>query len=203
MVIGGTSRDKLKVGMIPRSQGYQDRGSRSGSAGGFRHGGRFRRGRRLSRREAEAGTKFGVDGGCGGGVLPKELSSVFTGLADALAPKTKPGSALFENALYCSPVEKIAFPRDAFAIHQIDFGFTEGRCKLVLYDLDLSAVAPDFIPVLDGGSTAYLHPHARIKLEGAASGSGFGIPEHDPDLFPDLADKYHASLCSVYRTGEF
>jgi hypothetical protein len=67
------------------------------------------------------------------------------------------------------------------------------NATLRTYDLDLGAGADDQVAFFDGGNAAYVHTYRGVELEGAASGGGFWISEHDADFFANLIDKNETS----------
>src|SRR5262245_55525550 len=69
-------------------------------------------------------------------ILAQELLRVFTALTETLAGVRKPRAALFDDALVDREVEEIAGFGNPFAVHDVELGFPEGRCDLVLHHLD-------------------------------------------------------------------
>src|SRR5207248_9009502 len=119
-------------------------------------------------------------------IVFQELFGVLTALANALALVAEPGAGFLHDIVDSGEVEHVAFARDAFAVHDVEFGLAEGRGGLVLHDLYFGARADDRVAIFDGGDAANIHAHGGIKLERSAAGSGLGIAEHHADLFPDL-----------------
>src|ERR1035437_9655548 len=116
-------------------------------------------------------------------------AGVFAALADALAGVAVPCAGLLDDVVDHGQVEDVALAADALAVDDVELRLAEGRGHLVFDDLDLGAVAGDDVAVLDGGDAADVHAHRGIELEGATSGGGFRVAEHDADLFADLINE--------------
>ena len=128
------------------------------------------------------------------GVVFQELARVFPALAQAFTLEREPCAALIDDVLFDSEIEQVAFARDTFAIHDVEFGFAERRSNLVLHDLHLRAAADDFVSIFDRGDPPHIGANRSVELQGAAAGGRFRIAEHDADLFADLVDEDHARL---------
>src|SRR5580692_250725 len=122
-------------------------------------------------------------------VLFEEAARVFAALPDALARVAIPGTRFFHDVVGHRQVQHVAFAADAFAIKNVEFSFAERRSHLVLHDLDLGARADDGVAFFHGGDAADIDAHGRIELQSAAAGRGFGVTEHDTDLFANLVDE--------------
>src|SRR6185437_847560 len=122
----------------------------------------------------------------------QELLRILASLANPLTFIAEPGSGFLHHTLVHSQVQQVSFAGDAFSVHDVKFGLSEGRSRFVLYNLDFSPRAYHQIGVFDGGNAADIHADGRIKLERPATSGGFRVAEHDPDLFPDLIDKDQA-----------
>src|SRR5262249_7455309 len=91
--------------------------------------------------QAELRANGAVDFGRHVLVLLQERARGFAALPEALAGEAVPRSRLFDDTVFCTEVQKVAFSRDTFAIEDVDFGFTERRRDFVLHDLDPGAAA--------------------------------------------------------------
>src|SRR3546814_16998217 len=63
-------------------------------------------------------------------------------------------------------------------------------------------VPADFIRVLDLADATDIEPQGRIELQRVATCGGFGISEHDSDLFTKLVDEKTASTGFASGGGE-
>src|SRR5256712_1701792 len=136
------------------------------------------------------------------GVLLRDLVGARAPLAEPFAAVREPRARLFDDAFDDGQIEQVTGPRDAFAVHDVELGFAEGRRDLVLHDLDAGAPADHRVAVLDARSSAVVLPHRRVELHRAAAGRRFGIPEHDADLLAQLFDEDEARLRLRDRAGE-
>src|SRR5262245_9242831 len=121
-------------------------------------------------------------------VVLEELFCVIPALAEPLALEREPCAALFDDVLVDGEIKQVAFARNALAVHDVEFGFPEGRRDLVLDDLGFCAAAGDFFTILDGSDAPHVYAHRGVELQGATAGGCFGVAEHDADLFADLVD---------------
>src|SRR5689334_23210091 len=122
-------------------------------------------------------------------MLLQEIPRVFPTLADALAFIAEPRPRFFNEVLCNSEVDQIALAGDAFTVKEVEFGFAKGRGNFIFHDFDSSPVADDGVAVFERADPPYFGANRGIKLQGAPSGRGFGIPEHDADLLADLIDE--------------
>src|SRR5262249_41485142 len=90
-------------------------------------------------------------------VLFQKLLYVFAALTDALAPITEPGSGFLHQVPGHSQVHQVAFAGNALAVHDVKFGFAEGRSSLVFDHFDLGAVTDPTLAVLDSGNAPDAH----------------------------------------------
>src|SRR5438552_5091112 len=125
-------------------------------------------------------------------VLFQELFGILAALPDALAAIAEPGARFFNDVVEHAQIEHVAGAADAFAVHDVELGLAEGRGGLVLNYFDLGTRADYAVALFDGGDAADIHAHAGVKLEGAATGGGLRIAEHDADLFANLVDENQA-----------
>ena len=139
--------------------------------------------------DVELLAQLGVDLGEDLRVVFEESPGVFAPLPDALAGVAVPGAGLLDDVVGHGQVEHVALAADAFAIEDVELGFAEGSGNFVFDDLDLGAIAGDGVAVLDGGDAADIDADRGVELEGAATGGGFRIAEHDADLLADLVDE--------------
>ena len=70
----------------------------------------------------------------------------------------------------------------------------EGRCQLVLHNLDTGLVADHLVPVLDRANPANIEADRSIKFKCIAAGRGFRAAEHHADLVTDLVDEDHCRI---------
>src|SRR5688572_15059866 len=136
-------------------------------------------------------------------IFAQEALGVFAPLSEPLAAIREPGTALFDDAFVDGEVEQISLARDAFAVHDIEFGFTERRGDLVLDDLHARATTDDRVAILDAGNAANIDAHRRVELECAATGRRFRITEHNANLFAELIDEDQTGLRLRDRAGQF
>jgi hypothetical protein len=122
----------------------------------------------------------------------EELAGVFAALAHALAAEADPRAALFQDAAVDAEIDEVAFARNAFAVNNVELGFAEGRGDFIFHNFGASARADDPVAFLDGLNAANIDAHGGVKLQGAAAGGGFGIAEHDANLFANLVDENEA-----------
>src|SRR5262249_39663164 len=135
-------------------------------------------------------------------VLFEELLGVLAPLTEPLAAVRKPRAGLFDDAPVDREIDQITGSGDAFAVHHVEFRFTEGWRHLVLDDLHSGAAADHNVAVLDACDTPDVDPYRRVELEGAAPGRGFGVAEHDTDLLAKLVDEDQATLRSRHCTRQ-
>src|SRR2546423_3787710 len=124
----------------------------------------------------------------------QSLLRVFATLAKALAFVREPRAAFFNHTIVTSEIQQVAFARDAFTVHDIEFGLTKGRRDFVFRDLNFRAIADDAIGIFDRADATDVETQAGIKLQRAAAGSSFGIAEHHPNLFANLIDEDEAGV---------
>ena len=117
------------------------------------------------------------------------LARVFAALADALVLVGEPCAALVDDVALHRHVQKRAELADALAIDDIKLGHLERRSHLVFNHLDLGAVADHLRSVLELLSPPHIQAHARIELERAAAGGGFGVAVHHAHLFAQLVNE--------------
>src|ERR1041385_3993462 len=125
-------------------------------------------------------------------VLLQELARIFPALAETSALEREPRAALFDNILIDGKIQDVAFARDAFAIHDVEFSFTKRRSNFVLNNLRLRPATDNVLTVLDGGDSSNIHANRGVKLQRAATGGCLRISEHDADFFADLVDEHQA-----------
>src|SRR5436190_11767156 len=112
-------------------------------------------------------------------IFLEELLGVLAPLTKTLPAEGEPRTTLLDDPLFDSQVEQIAFARDAFAVHHVEFRLAEGRRHLVLHHLHPRAASDDLVAVLDAGNAADIDPDRRVELERAAAGGRLRIAEHD------------------------
>src|SRR5262245_53051363 len=100
-------------------------------------------------------------------VVPEKLLRVLAALAQTLAAISKPRARFFDDAFVDCEVDQITGAGDAFAVHDVEFGFAEGRRHFVFHDLHAGAAADHDIAVLDAGDAANIHPHGGVELQRA------------------------------------
>src|SRR6185312_17493707 len=91
-------------------------------------------------------------------------------------------------------IEKIAFPRNPFPVEDVHFHFTERRRYLIFHNLDFCPVSDNRVAILDRSGPAYFRSYGCVKLQRTAAGSGFGVTEHNTDLFANLVDENETSI---------
>src|SRR6266850_2402080 len=126
-------------------------------------------------------------------VFLEEYPRILAPLAHALAPEADPRPALFQHALFDAQVDQVAFARNSFAVHDVEFGLAERRRHFVLHHFRARARAHHFVAFLDRLNAPDIHAHRRIKLQRPPARCGFGIPKHHADLFANLVDENQAS----------
>src|SRR4029079_10709226 len=99
-------------------------------------------------------------------------------------------------------VEEVAFVADAAVVHDIELGVAERGGDLVLDHAGAGAGADGDLAFLDGLGAADVDADGGVELEGAAAGGGFGVAEHDADLFANLVDEDHRRFTLRNAAGE-
>src|SRR5215471_1450220 len=122
-------------------------------------------------------------------IVAQELLGVLASLAESLAAVRKPGTAFLDDSLVDADVDEIAVARDAFAVHHVELRLAERRSHLVLHNFDACAAADDDVAVLDARNPADVQPNGGVELERPTASGGFGVAEHDADLFAQLVDE--------------
>src|SRR5439155_41862 len=79
-----------------------------------------------------------------------------------------------------------AFPGNARAVDDVEFGLLERGRDLVLDDLDADAVAVGLHAFLERLDPADVEPDRRVELQRAAARGRLRVPEHDADLLAEL-----------------
>ena len=74
-------------------------------------------------------------------VIDKELSRLFSALAQADLAETKMGAGFFDYVARDAEVEQVAFVADAVVEHNVEFGFAERRGDFVFHDPGADPVA--------------------------------------------------------------
>src|SRR5579872_988325 len=144
--------------------------------------------------EAELLAQSGVDFVANVDVFAQEKARAFAALAKTFAAKRNPRAILFKDAAGNAEVEQIAFPGNAFAVKDVEFGFAERRGDFVLYDFCACARADNAVAFFNSLNAANVEADRSIELQRAATGGGFGVAEHDADFFADLIDENEARL---------
>src|SRR5215213_1533981 len=127
-------------------------------------------------------------------VLPQRYFSIFPALAQSFAFVREPGATLFHGPLDHREVEQIAFARNAFAIHDVEFTLAERRRDFVLRHLHFGTIAGHAIAVFDRADAPDIESQRRVKLERAPAAGCFRTTEHDANLFADLVDEDEAGI---------
>src|SRR6516225_4629409 len=120
---------------------------------------------------------------------------VLAPLTDALAIIGKPGAGLLDNPGLNAEIDQLTALGYALAIHDIEIYNLEGRCHLVLDDLDAGLIAGNLIAFLDRADTADIEANGGIEFERVTAGRSLRITEHHADLQTNLIDKNN------HRTG--
>src|SRR5690606_21040387 len=81
-------------------------------------------------------------------VVAQEVAGVLLALTELIALVRVPGTCLADEARLDTQVDQAALTADALAVHDVELGLLEGRCDLVLDDLDPGAVADHLGAVL-------------------------------------------------------
>src|ERR1019366_4035562 len=118
-------------------------------------------------------------------VFFQEGAGVFAALPDALACVAVPCAGFFDDVVAHRQVEHVAFAAYALAVENVELRLAKGRGHLVLYDLDLGAVAGYHVAFFNGRDAADIDAHRRVELERTSAGGGLRVAEHDTDLFAD------------------
>ena len=74
-------------------------------------------------------------------VIHKELSRLFSALAEAYFTETEMGAAFFDYVGRDAEVNQVAFVGDTVVEHNVEFGFAERRCDFVFHDPGANPVA--------------------------------------------------------------
>src|SRR5579859_2818805 len=119
----------------------------------------------------------------------QQLFHGITTLTKLVGSITEPAAALLYDTQFHTHVDDLAHLRNAFAKNNIEFGGTEWRSHLVLYDLYLHPVAHRFFAILDLRHAPDIEPDRGIEFKGITTGGRLGISKHDTDLFPELVDE--------------
>lgn len=109
--------------------------------------------------DAERRANFAFDPGGEFRVFAQRVLGVFAALTEPLALVRKPRARFFDNPVGDAEVNDFTHARDAFAIHNVELGFSERRRDLVLRDLDLRAIADNLFAVLDLSGAADVNAH--------------------------------------------
>ena len=128
------------------------------------------------------------------GIVRQEGLAGITALSKTAFAITEPAAALLDDIIFGSQVQNLSNVRDSFAENDVKFRLFERRSHLVLYYLDLYAVAESLVSVLDLSSPAHVHPNRRVELEGIAARRGLGIAEEHTELLAQLVDEYAAGV---------
>ena len=136
-------------------------------------------------------------------IVLQKLAGVFAALADAVAFVAVPRAAFLDQVLRYAQIDEVAFARDAFAVDDVELGFPERRCDLVLDDLYFGAIADYYFAFLDGGDAADVGANGGIEFQRAATRGGFGITKHHSDFFANLVDENQAGIRFRNVAGEF
>src|SRR5437764_1052708 len=127
-------------------------------------------------------------------LILQSLLRVLTTLAESLALVREPRTALFNYAIVRREIEQVAFLRNAFAVHDVEFAFTEWRRDFILRDFHLRAIAHDTIAVLDRADAANVETKRRIEFQRAAAASSLRTAEHHADFFANLVNEDEARV---------
>src|ERR1041384_6358883 len=133
----------------------------------------------------------------------QSLLPLLAPLAQPLALVREPGAALFDDPIIRREIEQVAFLRNAFAVHDVEFAFAERRRDFIFRDLHFRAIADDAIAVLDCANAANVQTKRRIEFKRATTGRGFGITKHHADLFANLVDEDEAGVGLRHDRGQF
>src|SRR5215831_5041343 len=136
------------------------------------------------------------------GVVAQEGAGVLLALSQLVALVGVPGAGLAHDPLLDPEVDQAALPADPDSEKDIEFCAAERRSALVLNDLDPGTAADRLCAVLEGFDAPYIQPDRGVELKGPPTGGGFGRPEHNSYLFPQLVDEDRGGLRLIERTGE-
>src|SRR5690606_3574575 len=179
------------------------RGVSPGRSDLFFLNGRFRVFRRTAAaRFQQPGADLLLDLGGDIGVLDQPLADIVLALADAIAIVAVPGAGLLDDVLADAELDQLALAGDALAVENLEIGFLERRCDLVLHHLHAGLVAEDLVALLDGAGAADIEAHGGVELERVAAGGGLGVTEHHADLHADLVDEDHQRVGALDVGGE-
>src|SRR5262245_36628052 len=137
------------------------------------------------------------------GILAQELLRVLATLAKSLTGVREPCAALFDDALVDRKIQKVASLGNAFAVHDVEFGFAERWRDFVLHHFHARAAADDLIAVFDRRDATDVEPHRRVELERTAARGCFRVAEHDADLLAQLVDEDQTRLGFRNGASEF
>src|SRR6059036_1787363 len=126
------------------------------------------------------------------GIVLQELAGIFTALAETFALEREPCAAFVDDVFVDGKVDEVALARYAFAVHDVEFGFTERRRNFVLDDFHFGPASDNIIAILDGSDSPHVRAHRYIEFQGTAAGGCFRVAEHDADLFANLIDEDQA-----------
>src|SRR5439155_24429885 len=118
-------------------------------------GGRYRQAHDFSQREFNAAAIIGI--------VFQELACVFTALTEAFALEREPRAALFDDVFVDGKIKQVALARYAFAVQDVEFGFTERRRDLVLNDFDFGSASDNVVAVLNGSDSPHIGAHRDRK----------------------------------------
>src|SRR6476620_2703985 len=144
--------------------------------------------------ESHCGANFLFDLARDTRVLLEKRLRVLASLTETLAAERKPRSAFFHDVSLSGLIDQVAFARDAFAVHDVEFGLAEGWGDFVLDHLHARAAADDGLAVFDRADAPDVDADRRVELQRATAGGGFRIAEHHADLLAQLIDENQARL---------
>src|SRR5262249_8088977 len=99
-------------------------------------------------------------------------------------------------------LDDLAFAGNTLAVHDLEFGFTEGRRDLVLHHLDPGHVARDFLAILDGANAPDVQADRGVELQRVTAGRGFRATKHHANFHTNLVDENDDGVGTLDVTRE-
>src|SRR5690606_37111546 len=135
-------------------------------------------------------------------VLLQEGLCVLAALAEADIAVGEPSAGLVDDVGLHAEIDQQPGMADPLVEHDVELGLPERRSDLVLDDLDAGAVPDLVLAVLDRADPADVETEAGVELERPAARRRLRVPEHDPDLLPDLVREDDRGLGTVHRARQ-
>ena len=131
------------------------------------------------------------------------MLDIVPALANAFPVIGEPGTALLDEFLIDSDIQKVAGFGNAFAEGYVVFHLFERRRDFVFHNLDADTSSKDICSIFDLLSAAQLQTDRGVELQREAAGSRIRIAEHYPDFLTNLVGKDNTGLGFIGNPGQF